>query len=318
MKSIKLLSFVAVFFGFTFLSSAQTLQDVVDAYNSAREYQAVDNWDKVIAALERCIELSEQVDDVEALRIQGEAIQVLPNSYLQKATKIPKDDHPALLQALEEAVSVAQKYNDTRTMERAEREIPQVYAAMGNKFRLEQNFEEAITNFDEAILRNPNIAVAYFLKGVCYESMRDEPNMEENYRLAIEKGRAFGDAQNARQAQERLRNFYNTAGRRAFNERKWDDAIASFTQAIEVDDNFFEAYQFLIISYNGKSSWDNAIAYSAKALQIKEEPRIFYELGVAYYGKKDNARACENFRKVKSGDQVVNARKYVTEILKCN
>ena len=184
--------------------------------------------------------------------------------------------------------------------------------------RLEQKFDEAIANLDNAIAQNPNIAIAYFLKGACYESMRDEPNMDENYKLAIEKGKEFGDAQNARQAQERLRNFHYNAGVASRRTQKWDDAIVSFTKAQETDENYFEALHGLAMSYNDKKSWDNAIQHSEKALQLRDDVNIYWELGVAYKGKNDKAKACENFKKVTSGPRMENAKHEINVVLKCN
>ena len=336
MKYIKLLSIVVALFGFTVIVSAQTMEDVVNARNNGANFMASGNLDEAIVEFEKCIELAIQVGE-EAEMVQIEIEGALPNLYLQRVSKIPRDDHSALLQALEATVAIAEKYNDTRAKENAERQIPQIYVAIGNKFRSEQKFEEAIANFEEAISINPNIAIAYFLKGVCYESMRDEPNMDESYKLAIEKGKESGDAQNARQAQERLRNYHRNAGARANTEAqtmennkrpqrdvdaKFNDAIVSFTKALEVDDRDFDSYRGLITSYNGLKRWDDAIANGEKALEIKDSgaDAIWYGLGVAYVCKKDNAKACESFKKVTTSEQrlFTAAKEYITNFLKCN
>jgi len=318
MKYFKLLSVIVLLFGFKLMGSAQTLQDVAESLNKGVELRAARDFDAAIAEFERCIELAKIVGD-EALEHQTSAEGVLPELYFAKVQGIPRTDFIAILEALVTAVEVAEKYNDQRTKENAERQIPQIYLAIGNTLRSEQKFEEAIENFDKAIAINPDFAQAYFLKGVCYESMRNEADMDENYRLAIEKGRTFGDAQNAQNAQQRLRNYYYNSGVSAQRAQKWEDAIAAFTKAVEVDENYFEAFLGLAMSFNARRSWDNAILNAEKALQIRETSDVvFWELGVAYKGKNDRAKACENFRKVTSGPRLENAKHEIEVVLKCN
>ena len=318
MKCIKLLSVLVVLFGVTVIGSAQTMEDVVTAQTNGRNLMAAGNIDEAIAELEKCVALAEQVGD-DAVYIQIEIESALPNLYFQRVQRIPRDNPSALLEALETTVAVAEKYNDARTKENAERQIPTIYLALGNAAYQAQNYEEAIKNLDEALTRNPNIAAAYFIKGVIYETSKDEPNMLENYRLAIEKGQEFGDARNAQNAQRQLRNFHYNSGVPLLRAQRWDDAIASFTKALEADENYFEALLGMVLSNNGKRSWDNAIEYSEKALQVRENAsEVFYELGLAYQGKNDRAKACENFRKVTSGPRLENAKHKIEVELRCN
>ena len=318
MKCIKLLSVIVAFFGFTFIISAQTMEDVMNARTNGQNLMAAGNLDEAIAEFKKCIELAEQVGE-EAEFIQIEIESVLPNLYFQKVSLIPRDDHAALLQAFELTVEVAEKYNDTRTKENAERQIPQIYLALGNAAYQAQNYEEAIKQLNAAVARNPNLASAYFIMGVCYESMRDEPNMTENYKLAIEKGQAFGEPQRAQSAQQRLRNFHYNAGVPSLRAQRWDEAIASFTKALDADENYFEALLGMVLSNNGKRSWDDAIAFAERAIQVRENAfEVFYELGLAYKGKNDRTKACENFRKVTSGPRLENAKHEIEVVLRCN
>ena len=123
MKCIKLLSILVVLFGVTVIGSAQTMEDVVTAQTNGRNLMAAGNIDEAIAELEKCVALAEQVGD-DAVFIQIEIESALPNLYFQRVQRIPRDDPSALLEALETTVAVAEKYNDTRTKENAERQIP--------------------------------------------------------------------------------------------------------------------------------------------------------------------------------------------------
>ena len=313
MKCFKLTSLAIVLFGWVTISSAQTLQEVAEAINNGRELMAGGDLDGAIASLEKSIELAKAIgDDAEEMQVTAES--ALPNLYLQRASKIPSTDYTAILAALNATVEAAEKYNNPDVKERAEKRLPQTYYAMGVADYSARKYEEAIINFDQALARDPEMAGAYFIKGACYQNLKDEPKMEEAYKMAMEKGTTTGDALKAK---NQLRNYYYNAGINSRRAQKWDEAIAWFIKSLEVDDAYFEAYFGLASSYNSKKNWDDAILNLEKALQIKEDFNAYYELGVAYAGKKDNAKACENFKKVTSGSALEGAKYQIEHVLKC-
>jgi len=298
---------------------------------------AAGDFEAAILELEKSIELSEQIGD-DALELQVVAENALPSLYFQKAQNFLKaKDFSSTLRVLESTIVAAEKVNNSDIKERAERQLPVVYLSIGNELRSQSppNFDEAIANFDKVISLNPDLAQSYFLKGVCYESMRNEPDMDENYKLAIEKGREFSDVQTSRQAQERLRNYHRNAGARFSNEAqtmqnnkrpqrdidaKFNEAIVSFNKAIEADERDFDSYRGLLTSFNGIRRWDDAIISGEKAIEIRDSgtgvDAVWFGLGVAYAEKKNNAKACECFKNVRAE----NLRKAVSDwnnILKC-
>ena len=323
MKSIRLLCVVVALCGFTVVGFAQTLQEVVDARNKGSELMAAGDLDGAITEFEKCVDLAKQVgEEAEDHQILVESN--LPNLYLQKANKInATKDYPATLKALDATVAAAEKYNNPDVKGKAKKTIPQIYLAMGLADYSDKKYDEAIQNFDQVIARDPNMANAYFIKGVCYQTLANEANMTESYMQAIEKANATGDAATAQKAQTALSKYYYNAGITARKAQKWDDAIAAFTKTVEVDNQNADAYYALAGSYNGKKNYDQAIASCEKALGLKAgadskalDP-IYYELGTAYAGKKDNGKACECFKKVVNEPFLAGAKYQITTALKC-
>jgi len=323
MKSIKLLSIVAVLFGSTVIGSAQTLQEVIEARNKGSELMAAKDLDGAITELEKCVDLAKKVGgDAEEHQIVAES--VLPSLYLQKATAInATKDYPATVKALEATVSAAEKYKNADIKEKAEKTLPQVYYAMGVADFQAQKFSEAIQNLDQTIARDPSIAGAYYIRGACYQSLKDESKMDENYKLAIEKGNASNDARTVQNAKTQLTKYYNNAGATAQRVQKWDDAIAAYKKTIEVDPENSDAYYMLSTCYNSKKSWNDAISSGEKALELKiggdakALDGIYYQLGTAYAGKNDTAKACENFKKVANEPFLTGAKYQIETALKC-
>ena len=317
MKCIKILSIVVALSGLTAVSSAQTLQDVIEARNNGSDFLGANDLDGAISELEKCVELAKQVGE-EAEEHQVLAESALPDLYLKKANTINATrDYPATLKALEATVAAAEKYSNAGVKEKAEKIIPTVYLAVGTAEYSAKNYEEAIKNLDQAIERDPNMARAYFLKGASYQQMRDDAKMEDSYRLAIEKGTAAGDASSVQSAKTQLSRFFLNTGITAQKTKKWDDAITAFTKTIEVDDANADAYYSLLVSYVEKKSWDNAIALEEKVLELKSGDGAYYFLASAYLGKNNNAKACEYFKMVGEGTYLNSAKHYIEHTLKC-
>jgi len=314
------MSIVVALFGITVFASAQTLQEVTEAYNKGAGLMAAGDLDSAIAELERCVDMAKKVGD-EAIELQVVAESALPGLYIQKANKIlATRDYAATLLALEATVVAAEKYQSKEVKESAEKTIPSIYLALGLADYQAQKFEDAVKNFDQVIARDPNNAGAYYRRGICYQNLKDEAKMEESYKLAIEKGTASNDAQSVQGAKTQLsRYFYNT-GIAARKAQRWDEAIAAFTKTIEADSNYFDAYYAMASCHNSKKSFDNAIAACEKALEIKTEglDGVYYELGTAYAGKNNNARACEYFKKIGEGPFLAGAKYQIETALKCN
>ena len=317
MKCIKMLSIAVALFGITMNSLAQTLQEVTEAYNKGAELMAAGNLDGAIAELEKCVELAKQVgEEAEDLQIVAES--AVPGLYLQIATKLNQSrDFPATLEALKATVEAAEKYENADIKEKAKKTIPTVYYAMGIAAFQAQKFDEAIQNLEQVVARDSGNAGAYFVIGACYQSLKDEPKMDENYRLAIEKGTANGDAGNVQKAKSQLSRYYLNTGITAQRAKKWDDAIAAFSKTVEVDNTNADAYYSLLVCYVEKKSWDDALALEEKVLELKSGDGAFYYLGSAYAGKKDNGKACEYFKKVGEGNFLAGAKYQIETALKC-
>jgi tetratricopeptide (TPR) repeat protein len=186
-----------------------------------------------------------------------------------------------------------------------------------------KNYAEAIKNMDMVIARDPGMVNAYWIKGVCYESLKDEENMVETYKKTIEVASTKGDAATAQKAQTQLTKYFFNTGVTAQKAQKWDDAIAAFLKAVEIDNTSADAFYSLSACYNNKKSWDNAISNAEKALEIrtagdgKNLDGIYYQLGTAYAGKNDKTKACENFKKVGEGPFLAGAKYQIETALKC-
>jgi tetratricopeptide (TPR) repeat protein len=318
MKDFKLLVMMGLL-GFASATSAQTLEEVVEARNKGSELMSSKNFDGAIAELEKCIELSKKVGD-DANEHREVAEMALPALYLQKANEILSTrDYEATLKALNETIAVAEKYQNTDVKEKAEKPLANVYYAIGATALQKNDFATAINNLDEATKHDSNNAKAYFLKGQAYQKQQNEASMSENYKLAMEKGDAGNDKNTVKNAKNALTAYFYNKGITAFQAKKYDDAISLLSQSLEADESFANAYLPLISCYESKKDWNQIIKNSEEALKLDgiDKDALNYKVGTAYKEIKDNGKACEAFKQIKSGAYLANAKYQIEQVLKC-
>ena len=81
--------------------------------------------------------------------------------------------------------------------------------------------------------------------------------------------------------------YYDT-GLDFLGKKMYDEAIAAYQKAIEIDPQYATAYNDLGVTYYNKKMYDEAIAAYEKAIEINPQyPKAYNNLGlVYYYGKK--------------------------------
>jgi tetratricopeptide (TPR) repeat protein len=86
-------------------------------------------------------------------------------------------------------------------------------------------------------------------------------------------------------------------GQQYSHQRQWDDAIAEYTIAIELDPNHAPAYYWRgnVYDFNGEN--DKSIADYTRSLEIKPDTRCYTLRGAAYYKKGDYNRAIADWTK---------------------
>jgi tetratricopeptide (TPR) repeat protein len=85
-------------------------------------------------------------------------------------------------------------------------------------------------------------------------------------------------------------------GKDLYREKKYDEAIAEYDEAIRLDPKNAEAYLQRGIAYSGKGDEDRAFAEYNLAIQINPNyAEAFHYRGIIYQGKGDNALAIADY-----------------------
>jgi len=145
---------------------------------------------------------------------------------------------------------------------------------LGDTYSEQEQWDEAIMEYNQAIELDPELAEAYNNRGAAY-------NEKKQWDLAIT------DLNKAIELDPEEAMAYNNRGNAYNGKEQWDLALADLNKAIELDPEEAMAYNNRGVAYNGKEQWDLAIADLNRAVGLEPElAEAYSNRGFAYCGVK--------------------------------
>ena len=153
----------------------------------------------------------------------------------------PEEVEAQNLAPLLEAIESALRIEDLNYVEK----LNQCLAVVGDEQRLnvieacynrgisrchEEDYEAAISDFDQALQLNPNLADAYYNRGLAYTKLGQYQEAIEDYTEALEINPNWADA-------------YNNRGNAYYKLGNHEKAIADYNQALSINHDFTEAHR---------------------------------------------------------------------------
>lgn len=155
-----------------------------------------------------------------------------------------------------------------------------VFINLGDEANISKNYEEAITNYTEALNLDPDNRIAYINRGTAYKRFGDKFKGEKNFEEANKKyEEAISDFTQAIRVDSTNRNAYNNRGSCYYEKytnnnvqealANMEKAIADYTMAINSDEKFIEAYKNRALAYQfmGKKELADADLQKIKDLR---------------------------------------------------
>jgi tetratricopeptide (TPR) repeat protein len=132
---------------------------------------------------------------------------------------------------------------------------------------------------DRAIELKPDLAEAYFTRGLSYFYLGKYDEALDNYDQALK-------------IDPKMVPVYNSRGHTHFTRREWDLAVPEYKRAIEIDPNYAPAHQNLATTYVELGQYQLAIEEYDRALALEPEndfARAHRALARARAGEVDGA-----------------------------
>jgi len=300
---------------------AQTLQEASDAYGKAKELINTDLPGAITGLVNvagMCDKIGAEADDLK--KIVTSAIPDLQYSLANGFLKEKKYDEA--IAAFEKTTEFATQYNDTEKIGKVQAQLPKIYYAKGLEQFKAENVDGALASLEKATTLDPEYTKAFYTKGLIYKKKDDAINMQAALDKSIELAGKDGDTVTSGKAKDAMAGSMLTTANKALTAKKYADAIKFANNSLNYSTTKSNTYLILTLSYNSTSKFDLAIESAKKGLELESKPEkqvdFYFQLGKAYEGKKDNANACANFKKVTMGPNKPAAEYEIKTVLKCN
>ena len=302
--------------------NAQTINEVIEAFNAGAAEMNAGNFEAAIAGFEATIEkataLGAEGDDMKA-NAEG---QIPPIHYRIAMDKYKAKDLPGAIISFENAVAAGEQYGNEDIKAKSLKYIPQLYNAVGNAQLKSDEYDAALASFDNALKYQPDYARAIYGKALTYKKMNDDATMITTMETAIAVGNATDDAKTVEAATKTLKDHYVNNGKISFQAEEWDEALSYFETSFKYDDTDPEPYYLMCVIYGKQESPEKAIVYGEKAAEREEDDvnkkaRIYYELGNAYMVIIEYEKACEAYSQALVEPYLNSVKHKMDNVLKC-
>jgi tetratricopeptide (TPR) repeat protein len=297
---------------------AQTIEEAAELFNAGREFIAAGNNKGAIEKLEACIALCDKLGE-EADELKQQTVVVIPNLYYGHAKSLFDNNQiDEAIASYKTTLIIAQKYNNTEVYTMTQNVLAQLFLKNGNdKFR-EKEYVGAIEDLKKSLSFDSTNTSGLLLMGYSYRRLDSTDQMVEYFKATI--AAAPKNDRNAPKAVDGLISHYMTTGAKLINAKNTKDGLAYLDTAATFGENG-DLYYYYAVGYNAEGKYDEAIAAAEKAITLdpnnkENQAKYNFEIGTAYYAKKDTAKACEAYKSANFGRTALRADQML-KALKC-
>jgi len=302
--------------------NAQTINEVIEAFNAGAAEMNAGNFDAAIKGFENTIELATTLGaEGDEMKAKAEG-QIPPIQYRMAMDSYKAKDYVGSIANFEKAVEASEKYGNEEIKGKSLRYIPQLYNAVGNSKVKSEDFEGALASFDKALEYKPDYARAIYGKALVYKRQNDEANMITTMETAIAVGNSTDDEKTGAAATKALKDYYLNNGKISFQAEEYDDALAYFEKSFKYDDQDPEPYFLITVIHVKQEKAEKVIQVGEKYLAFNEDDadkkaRIYFELGNAYMTIIEYEKACEAFANAMVEPYLNSVKHKMENVLNC-
>lgn len=324
LKFMSRIAAMIIMMGFAVNMSAQNATEAVDALKDGAAKASAKDYAGAIEAFKLCVSIYDELGETDNEN-RATAVSQIPNMQYKLAYglyKVKKYDEA--IAAYETLKEYSVTYEDAKMEKKAIATIPKLYYAKGAGLIKAKDYATAIEALDKSLELDPKYPMTYVRKAQVYKEQDDEVNFKTSVDGAISVAVAKKDTKTEDTAKKLASSFYINAGANAVKDEKYSEAVTYFNTLMEYKEVDSDIYYQLAVIYNKQSKWDASIEAGNKALELMGEvgestkdAKIYYELGNSYYGKGDNAGACDAYGKASKGDYAETAKYQMEHVVKC-
>jgi tetratricopeptide (TPR) repeat protein len=168
----------------------------------------------------------------------------------------------------------------------------QAYLNMASGFFNENDYDNALSSFDSALMVNPGYVAAIYNKALVYLRQNNADEFEKSIDLYLEKLGSGPEDEKAKQASKTALEYFRAAGSKASQEENLDEALALLTKAEKYGEDK-DLFYFFADVYNKQKKFDQAMEYAQKGLRwdVMRRKAHYYIRGPHTKGKGQTSEA---------------------------
>lgn len=152
-------------------------------------------------------------------------------------------------------------------------------------------YEAALAAYNEAIDQGDALAISYANRCIANDALRRHDEAVADCTRSLEVAEEEGAPEGFREAE-----VLNNRGVAYLNRRAYEDAVADFDAAIELEEDYAEAFANRGRAYLDMEDFEQAIQDLDRAIELDPEmSEAFGNRGLAYQFQGDDERAIEEF-----------------------
>jgi tetratricopeptide (TPR) repeat protein len=280
-------------------------QDYESYYTLALVYLREEEFDKAAAELGRAIQNYKPKPGQEDIPYMNGYL-TLASTYIEhgKKTKDPEAKKAAFQAAVDQSATVLKQMD-----ERNPAYAPYRAAALHSRGvgeRMQGELGKAIKTFTEAIELNPNLAEAYFRRGICFNLIGED-------KMAIAD---FVQSANLNVEQPDPRaNLWE--GLTHAKSGDYLEAVRAYGNAIAASNRYTPAFVNRALAYMQLEEFDKAIADFNEAIRLEPtQAEHYYKRGVAYARQGEHEKASTSFASaITMNDKHVDAYRQMASMM---
>lgn len=319
MKSMKtvpvyLLS-LFLFIGVTQTAFAQdeARTQAVELFNEAQALAGSNQFQAAISKYRETLQVTRanNISD-----IQERVVDLLPRVYATRAAVAFRDfQSQRTMTSLNTAIDyfkssqeAATEFNNDQIRQQAANAIPQLYYQRSIMHFRASNFNDAMSDLDEALALNANYAVAYYQKGIVQKQLtpNDINAFMYWYDMAIEVAERVNDTRTLTNARNSARDELIFRAVTLAEQRRFSDAVELLNRVSNYDPSAYETHYRLAEIANERGNWSTAESNARRALElhtggVADKAKIYFELGTSLKGQGNFTAACSAFENARFG-----------------
>ncbi|MDT8400205.1 MAG: tetratricopeptide repeat protein [Bacteroidales bacterium] len=322
-KSLKAMLFLA-FLGIAPVIYGQTsINDVKASFNQAVQMEKI-NPEAAINSYETVIQLADEVGGEEAEQIKSQALSRIPKMHYELAKKLAgAKDYEGSVKMLDASIEGFNKIGDSRSASRSVGTILSIRNVQGSAAMNEGNYTEALAFYDDALQRDPGYTKGYLGKLLIYDKMEDIDKMEETAIMGLQVCQQENDNRTAGDINKVMSTYFFNDAQTAMAGKEYAKAESNLKSTIEYGNNNVIVHYQLGLAQKFQEKWNDAVASFSKALELEMEgpedkAKIYFGLGESYQALGQNAQACTAYKNAYYGEFAEAAKYQVENVLECD